>query len=159
MKQYRTGNSGSATMGNISKGERQVREALCSLGVKYFRETKFIDCRGGEKDLPLPFDFSVVFNDKIVALIEFQGIQHTLPTFGTEDWIKIQNTDNIKRQYCKEKGIPLLEIQYHQYTKVATIVKEFLQKTGVLKKYRQLAQQEQAINSAAQKLRSKRKSS
>lgn len=130
---------GSATINGISKGERNVQKALITLRVKHYRETKFKDCRGGSANLPLPFDFAIYIGDELVALIEYQGVQHSIPTFGMEDWLKIKATDEIKRNYCREKGIPLLEIPYHKYKEIDNIVAKFLREQGILKKNKIIA--------------------
>lgn len=134
--QLNTGKKGSATLGNLSRGEREIRRVLLKLGVTYYRESKYGDCRGGVKDTVLPFDFSVYIGDKLVALIEYQGVQHSVPTFTVEDWEHTRATDEAKRTYCKEQGIPLLEVQFHQYNKIKDTVTKFLQLSGVLKKHR-----------------------
>lgn len=129
-----SGNRGSATIGGISKGEMVIQKTLQKIGAKYYRESKYQDCRGGSANLPLPFDFSVYFEGKLVALVEYQGIQHSLPTFGMGDWDKVRNTDEIKREYCKSKGIPLLAVPYHKFKDIESIVTKFLQQEGILKK-------------------------
>lgn len=125
---------GSASINGISKGERVIQGTLQNLGVRYYRESKYIDCRGGSPNLPLPFDFSVYIGTELVALIEFQGVQHSVPTFGMEDWIKLKATDESKRVYCKTKGIPLLEVPYHKFKDIDKIVTDFLRHQGVLNK-------------------------
>ncbi|MCW6094573.1 hypothetical protein LAV60_15485 [Clostridium sporogenes] len=128
------GHKGSATLYGMSKGERSVQRTLCKLRIKFYRESKFSDCRGGAENLPLPFDFSVYIGNELVALIEYQGVQHSVPTFGMKDWIKIQATDEIKRDYCKKRGIPLLEIPYHRFKDIDNIVTNFLRQKGILNK-------------------------
>jgi hypothetical protein len=126
-------NKGSATINGMSKGERVIQKTLHSLGAKFYRESKFAGCRS-QYNVVLPFDFSVYIEDKLVALIEFQGIQHSFPTFGMEDWMKIKATDEIKRVYCKEKGIPLLEVPASKFKDIAEIVTKFLRQGGILNK-------------------------
>lgn len=133
-------NRGSATLNGISKGEKSIRQTLVKLGVKYYRESKFSDCRGGSADKPLPFDFSVYVQGELVALIEYQGVQHSVPTFGMEDYMKVRATDDIKRAYCSEKGIPLLEVPFNKFKDIDTIVTKFLREKGILKRTRQSRQ-------------------
>lgn len=134
MRNITISNRGSASINGISKGELSIQRTLRSVGATFYRESKYHDCRGGTANLPLPFDFSVYFDNKLVALVEYQGIQHSLPTFGMGDWEKTRNTDEIKRNYCKEKGIPLLAVPYHKFRDIETIVTKFLQQEGILKK-------------------------
>lgn len=94
---------------NESSGERQVRQWLNKHNIKYEYQKPFKDCRD---ILPLPFDFYLPdFN----IAIEYQGGQHYKPVerFGGEEKFKLQQKhDNIKRQYCKNNNIKLLEIPY-----------------------------------------------
>lgn len=128
------GRKGSATIGGISKGEREVQQVLYYHEVRYFRETCFNDCRGGIHNKTLPFDFSIYKDGKLVALIEYQGSQHFVDTFGMADYAKTIANDEIKRNYCKEKGIPLLEVPYWKFKEIDSLVVGFLRSNGILKK-------------------------
>ena len=49
--------------------------------------------------------------------IEYQGIQHYTPIdfFGGENsFIELKNRDKIKRNFCKENNITLIEIKYDE---------------------------------------------
>lgn len=92
-----------------SSGERQIRQWLNKNGIQYKYQKSFKNCRD---ILPLPFDFYL--NDYQIA-IEYQGEQHYRPIecFGGEMKFKLQQKhDNIKREYCKNNNIKLLEIPY-----------------------------------------------
>lgn len=95
-----------------SKGEKLVESILKENNLTYIPQDKFEECRN---KLPLPFDFGVYKEDELIALIEYQGEQHYRPTdfFGGEEGFKYrQHNDNIKRKFCKENNIPLIEIKY-----------------------------------------------
>lgn len=95
---------------NESSGERKVRQWLLKHNIGYIYQYKFDDCRD---ILPLPFDFYL--EDYNIA-IEYQGGQHYKPVerFGGEEKFKLQQKhDNIKREYCKNNNIRLLEIPYY----------------------------------------------
>lgn len=95
---------------NESSGERQVRQWLNRYGIKYEYQKSFKNCRD---ILPLPFDFYL--EDYNIA-IEYQGGQHYKPVerFGGEEKFKLQQKhDNIKKEYCKNNNIRLLEIPYY----------------------------------------------
>ena len=81
--------------------------------IKYEIQYGFPDLVGG---LPLKFDFAIFDkNDKLIALIEYQGEQHfeIVDFFGGEKKFERQQmNDERKRSYCKNKGIPLIEIPY-----------------------------------------------
>lgn len=100
-----------------SKGEKLVESILKKNNFTFTPQDKFDECRN---KLPLPFDFGVYDNDELIALIEYQGIQHYKPVDFAgrgEEWAqgsfeRIQQNDNIKRKFCKENNIPLIEIHY-----------------------------------------------
>lgn len=96
-----------------SRGELFTKNFLEDHGISYMPQKRFPDCK---HKYPLPFDFYLP--DQNIC-IEFQGEQHFKPIDfeGCNDEEKIKenfkNTiirDNIKRNYCKSKGIPLVEI-------------------------------------------------
>lgn len=96
-----------------SRGEQRVRKYLEENNIKYKREVRFDSCKRERK---LPFDF-VVYNSKgePVAAIEYQGAQHYKASAhwgGEERFQKVQEADAIKREWCKEHGLPLLAIKY-----------------------------------------------
>lgn len=136
----RLGKRGSASIGHISKGEREILNTLKKQFYKYskvtfFRETRLNDCRG-VTNKPLPFDFSIYINGELMALIEFQGVQHYIPAFGTDDWEKLKSTDRIKEEYCKKKEIPFLAVPYYKFDDMEIIVIRFLRDNGILRKAR-----------------------
>lgn len=60
----------------------------------------------------LEFDFALLNNNNIVALIECQGRQH-YDDVGSFGKIQREITDSIKKEYCKNNNIPLYEIKYN----------------------------------------------
>ena len=94
---------------NESSGERHVRLWLDNNRIEYIREKSFNDCIDIK---PLPFDF---YLPDYNVVIEYQGQQHYRPVeiFGGEKaFERQQKHDNIKREYCKNNNIRLLEIPY-----------------------------------------------
>lgn len=95
-----------------SHGELSVRDFLNNNHITFESQYKISEC----KDLrPLPFDFAIFIQNKLVALIEYQGRQHyhNIDFFGRDGkFEKQQQRDNIKREYCKKQNIPLIEIPY-----------------------------------------------
>ena len=109
-----------------SKGEKKVRAILKKEKILFKEQYKIPDCKD---KVPLPFDFAI-FNssNELIGLIEFQGEQHFKPIkrFGGEErFIKQQKRDTIKREYCKNKRIPLLEIFYLDVY-IPQLVKNFI---------------------------------
>ena len=82
------------------------------LGVTYKQQESFEDLKDKH---PLRFDFTIYQNDKLIAVIEFNGIQHYKPrsAFGGEKAFQMQKKhDLMKVQYCVDHGLFLLQIPY-----------------------------------------------
>lgn len=96
---------------NLSTGEIKIYNFLQSLGIPFEPQKTFDDCRGVKR--PLPFDFYI---SSINLIIEFQGKQHfTSDCWGGCTGLKErQRLDSIKKKYCQEKGLRLLEIRYDE---------------------------------------------
>ena len=78
----------------------------------------------------MPFDFAILKNNTIVSLIEYHGFQHydVRSKFYEKhgDILYRQHNDLIKRNYCTEKNIPLLEIPYWQKKHIPILITNFL---------------------------------
>lgn len=113
----------------VSKGEKRVSLFLEKNKVRYEREVSFPDCRN---IYPLRYDFSIQTNKgELLFLIEFDGIQHFLPTRGEEALTKQQDNDAIKDRYCKSKGLKLVRIAYTEFDSIEEIITKELKKEGV----------------------------
>ena len=114
--------------------EKSVGSLLEEWNIKYEAQKKFDDCKDKRS---LPFDFYLIdFN----ILLEYQGQQHYKPVkFGTQD-IEEANSkyeytkkhDEIKRKYCKEHNIPLIEIPYWKYDDLEFYLFDQLAKYNVI---------------------------
>ena len=100
-----------------SKGEVEV-DLYCKTNLfKYEKQYRINKCRYKHT---LPFDFAIFNKDELIALIEYQGQQHYEPVdfagkgdgWALKNFELQQKKDNIKRTYCKENNIPLIEIPY-----------------------------------------------
>ena len=103
----------------ISKGERKIKEFLDLHNIDYKSQYKFDNCRD---KLPLPFDF---YFPELEKMCEYNGSQHYEPHdyFGGESRFKIQQKhDQIKRDYCKENDIKLIEIPYWDFDNIEEIL-------------------------------------
>ena len=115
----------------VSINEFNFEKILKGKNIKYSKQYKFKECRYKR---PLPFDFAIFNNEKLACLVEIQGMQHYYPfTFCGENkdkktlnLIKLQEKDNIKRNFCLEQKIPLLEIKYTDFDKMEIILMNFL---------------------------------
>lgn len=98
----------------MSRGEKMLKRILDEYGINYDTQHTFDDCVYEAK---LKFD---AFDLDNRIAYEYQGQQHYYPVnFGgcsdedaQKDFEVDQIRDNIKREYCKEHNIPLIEIPY-----------------------------------------------
>ena len=99
-----------------SKGESKIKHYLDKLEVDYKTQYSFNELRGDDKCLK--FDFVIFKNNSIDFLIEYQGEQHFRPVEffgGEEQFLKQQEFDNKKRDFCKQNNFKLIEIPYWDY--------------------------------------------
>lgn len=97
-----------------SYGELKIKQILEENNIDFIKEYSFDDCRSSQ-GVKLRFDFAIFKNKELYCLIEFQGGQHEKPVdwFGGEESFKLTvERDNIKRKYCKDNNIKLIEISY-----------------------------------------------
>lgn len=93
-----------------SKGETFIANLLKQKNISFKEQAQV-------KELPLQkFDFEVYdSNNKIMCYIEVQGEQH----YKQNNFFKtpleiVQERDERKRKYCKDRGIPLYELIYQK---------------------------------------------
>lgn len=91
-----------------SYGSRAVAKWLKQHGIPFVREYQYSDLKGDYKNLR--FDFKV--QDKPIV-IEFQGEQHYRDVDVFPNSATTRRYDLLKREYCGEKGILLIEIPYN----------------------------------------------
>lgn len=98
-----------------SRGEIKIHQILERNNVNFIEEYEFPDLKS-PNGKPLRFDFAVFDDDNnLDFLIEYQGKQHyqAVSKFGGKTGLYQQQfNDNLKRKYCAEKGIILIEIPY-----------------------------------------------
>jgi len=108
---------------NYSKGEKTIEKILNKKNIEYNWQHSFRKCKNEKK---LPFDFKIK-NKPIV--IEYNGRQHyeAIEYYGGKKQLKTQQKrDKIKKDYCKENGIKLIEIPYWEKDNIEEILKEEL---------------------------------
>ena len=90
------------------------------MGINFKMQYKFSDLIGDVSQLR--FDFAIMDeSNNLICLIEYQGQQHyeQVKLFQTEEiFLRQQNNDNKKRDYCKKNNIKLVEIPYWDYQKI-----------------------------------------
>lgn len=109
----------------ISKGEQEVQKVLDKLGLQYKFQHTFDDCK---RILRLPFDF---YLPDYNTVIEYDGEQHFYPIdfagrgeeWANKEFLKVQERDNAKTQYCIDNDICLIRIPYDQFMNVEQILK------------------------------------
>lgn len=93
-----------------SAGELEVEYFLMENNISYLRQITFPDLKYKKS---IRFDFGIYQNNKLILLIEYNGIQHYDKNNGyySQD---IEITDNLKREYCTKNNIPLIVIKYNE---------------------------------------------
>ena len=96
----------------ISKGETKIASLLQEHNISFSRQKIFSDCVSSTTKNHYKFDFWI--EDKY--LIEFDGEQHFLYKNNgwntKEQFLKTQQSDKEKNEYCKRNTIPLIRIPY-----------------------------------------------
>ena len=77
-------------------------------------------------------------DNKLIGLCEYQGEQHYEPVdfankgieWAEKQFERNQISDNIKRTYCKDKDIRLLEIPYWEYENAENIILKFIKEAA-----------------------------
>ena len=101
----------------VSKGEQKIKQVLAAEKISFETQKTFEDLRSDKGNLLL-FDF---YLPEYNVLIECQGQQHSevVEHFGGISEFQIrQKRDNLKREYCKDHNIKLIEIPYTDYEKI-----------------------------------------
>lgn len=101
-----------------SLGEQKINNILTQLHINFIPQKSFDDLKSN-LEFPLFFDFYLIDYN---ITIEYQGEQHY--RCNNRGWNnpthlqKIQERDELKRQYCKEHNITLIEIPYTDFKKI-----------------------------------------
>ena len=98
-----------------SKGESKIGQILLSLNISFITQKTFENLKNEKQ---LRFDF---FLPEYKCCIEYNGKQHyeAVEYFGgIERFEEQKKRDNIKKQWCKDNNIKLIEIPYTDYDKI-----------------------------------------
>lgn len=100
-----------------SKGEQKINKILFEHNVPYKTQFHFPDLKDKKY---LYFDFAIYNDDDTLkCLLEYQGIQHYNEDALHGAWKNSPRAhDEMKRQYCKNNNITLIEIPYHDFDKI-----------------------------------------
>lgn len=99
-----------------SKGELKIENILKENNY-FFKEQYSFDNLISRKGRKLKFDFAIFEENKLKCLIEYQGEQHYRKESRFYDE-EAQERDSLKRKYCFENNINLIEIPYTDYNKL-----------------------------------------
>ena len=111
-----------------SKGEKAIREYLEENHITFTSQHRIPECKNKR---PLPFDFAIFTNDKLVGLIEFNGRQHYeyVPYFGGDAGHKLTlKNDQIKLDYCIKNNIAFLQVPFWNVDVLTNELKKFVEK-------------------------------
>lgn len=110
----------------MSKAERKINDYLFDNGIDFTYQKRFKKCK--DKKI-LPFDFSIVINEKEI-LIEYDGCQHykydESGLFDYENFLIIKKHDEIKNNFCKENNIELVRIPYWHFNNIEKILDKLI---------------------------------
>ena len=99
-----------------SKGENLIKSFLFNAQINFESQKTFNNCRNPKTNHLLFFDF---YLPDYNCCIEYNGEQHYIARkkgIFTQDKInEIHYRDQIKKQYCQDNNIPLIEIPYTDY--------------------------------------------
>ena len=102
-----------------SKNNRKIEKFLQEKKIHYKAEYFFDDLYISNPKGKLKFDFAIFNNNKLIGLIEYQGIQHFQPVnfFGGQEGFEQQQIRDIKKkEYCQNHNIKLYYINYNEDT-------------------------------------------
>jgi very-short-patch-repair endonuclease len=114
---------------NSSKGEILIRNFLKSHNIEHEEQKKFKECINIK---PLIFDF---YLPNLNTIIEYQGLQHFKIIKRAKNWTnqkcnsilkRIQENDSIKREWCKNNNVKLIEINYNDNNPLDVLSKGLL---------------------------------
>ncbi len=101
----------------ISKGEEKIKKILIKNKIEFKEQYKFLN--QNEEIKLCRFDF---FIPKINSIIEFQGQQHFefIKYFhkNNDNYLKSWYRDILKKEFCLENNINLIEIKYNENIKI-----------------------------------------
>jgi len=113
-----------------SHGERKIRQYLTKHAIPYKEQYYASGC--SISDRKLFFDFAIFINGKL-KLIEYNGRHHYEPVNYTNNDIKAQKNlrrrqklDTVKKQFCVDSNIPLLELPYWDIKQLHVLLDKFI---------------------------------
>lgn len=104
----------------VSKNESKIAQMLNDIKFKFKEQYTFNDLTSTGRECDrLMFDFAIFNQEKLLCLIEYDGIQHFLASheFREGGFQTTHRNDLLKNKYCFDHNIPLIRIPYDtEYT-------------------------------------------
>lgn len=101
-----------------SKGEEKISKTLREMKINYISQYHTDELKN-DNNYFLYFDF---FLPDFNVAIEYQGEQHYSPInrgyYDNDSFLELKKRDNLKKEYCLNKRIKLVEIPYTDYDKI-----------------------------------------
>lgn len=112
----------------FTSGEIKVAEYLIKKELDFATEYSFDDLYYRLKRCKLRFDFAIFHKNKLLYLIEYDGIQHfdKNKIIEKKEWKHYFNRDKLKNIYCKENNIKLIRIPYFYYEHIEEYLDYYL---------------------------------
>lgn len=111
------------------RGETAIANLLTDKSISYKTQQTFEDFRFSKTNSMPRFDFGIYSEDKLVFLIEYNGIQHyQYVEYFQESIEDICARDQEKVRYCQIHNIPLEIIPYTEFDNLPEIIDKLLEK-------------------------------
>lgn len=102
-----------------SKGEYKVAQILEKNNIKFEKQKIYEDLRTTKFGAP-KFDFYITEENYLIEYDGQQHFEHTNLGWNDEEHFKrVKERDELKNEYCKSHGIPLIRIPYTQYEELS----------------------------------------
>lgn len=120
---------------NYSKGEEKIKNILQKNNIIYKTQYTFQDLRS-DAGVCLRFDFAIFNKDnQLIQLIEYDGRQHFEYSKNwnqtKEEFEILKENDKRKNEYCKEKQIKLVRVNFLDYNNLDLKLLELEEYNGI----------------------------
>jgi signal peptidase I len=114
-----------------SKIEYFIENYFIRNNIKYKTQYKIRNCKDKR---PLPFDFAVFKEKKLILLLEADGKQHFEKVYfggiseeeATKNFNYVRWHDEIKNNFCKQNNINLIRIPYWDFNEIDIVLQDKL---------------------------------
>lgn len=106
-----------------SINESKIKAMLTEEGIEFATQYTFPELKGLNGG-NLRFDFAIFKDGKLDRLIEFNGSQHYIQPQGSwkNNFETTKAHDQIKKEFCKSKGIKLVTVRYDEEYSLKTLL-------------------------------------